>query len=285
MLPPRTTPFDLHVLGTPPAFVLSQDQTLRRKLSPKANLGTSNHFALTTKVVSAILESRCRSGCSFIDWHRDSSHSVLLIANCDCPLCLLLCVETRVERRTRRRTKSCFPHRLFRPLFCFQGARCRDHVWGWLPGRLLPALRGPHRSAAGSSGPFIVPSDPRGVKPEGVPLGSWAGASEPYGPSDCVRRVGSPFRSGFGTVCPSQRARRIYPWRPLAATSRAKEFRISTARGMFVIDHDHVHLPLAALDQQVSVMSEIGEGEYGIGAGRAMTVHGDAVLLEGPPGV
>ena len=26
-----TTPLDLHVLGTPPAFVLSQDQTLHRK--------------------------------------------------------------------------------------------------------------------------------------------------------------------------------------------------------------------------------------------------------------
>ena len=25
-------PFDLHVLGTPPAFVLSQDQTLQKKL-------------------------------------------------------------------------------------------------------------------------------------------------------------------------------------------------------------------------------------------------------------
>ena len=30
------TPFDLHVLGTPPAFVLSQDQTLRRDLGPAA---------------------------------------------------------------------------------------------------------------------------------------------------------------------------------------------------------------------------------------------------------
>ena len=29
--PPKgTTPFDLHVLGTPPAFVLSQDQTLKK---------------------------------------------------------------------------------------------------------------------------------------------------------------------------------------------------------------------------------------------------------------
>ena len=26
------SPFDLHVLGTPPAFILSQDQTLRKKI-------------------------------------------------------------------------------------------------------------------------------------------------------------------------------------------------------------------------------------------------------------
>jgi hypothetical protein len=30
VLPPTGTPFDLHVLSTPPAFVLSQDQTLHR---------------------------------------------------------------------------------------------------------------------------------------------------------------------------------------------------------------------------------------------------------------
>ena len=29
-LPKEITPFDLHVLGTPPAFVLSQDQTLKK---------------------------------------------------------------------------------------------------------------------------------------------------------------------------------------------------------------------------------------------------------------
>ena len=28
--PKECTPFDLHVLGTPPAFVLSQDQTLNK---------------------------------------------------------------------------------------------------------------------------------------------------------------------------------------------------------------------------------------------------------------
>ncbi len=27
--------FDLHVLGTPPAFILSQDQTLRKNVHPK----------------------------------------------------------------------------------------------------------------------------------------------------------------------------------------------------------------------------------------------------------
>jgi hypothetical protein len=36
-------PFDLHVLGTPPAFILSQDQTLRKEfgltcLGPKLSL-------------------------------------------------------------------------------------------------------------------------------------------------------------------------------------------------------------------------------------------------------
>ena len=30
----RSFPFDLHVLSTPPAFVLSQNQTLRKNLEP-----------------------------------------------------------------------------------------------------------------------------------------------------------------------------------------------------------------------------------------------------------
>ena len=40
--PKEITPFDLHVLGTPPAFVLSQDQTLK-KLYLKHH-SASNHF-------------------------------------------------------------------------------------------------------------------------------------------------------------------------------------------------------------------------------------------------
>ena len=37
------TPFDLHVLGAPPAFVLSQDQTLNKMVS-KERLRSSNHL-------------------------------------------------------------------------------------------------------------------------------------------------------------------------------------------------------------------------------------------------
>ena len=49
----RAFPFDLHVLSTPPAFVLSQDQTLHKKISeqhpkqavksPKPNKRTNHH--------------------------------------------------------------------------------------------------------------------------------------------------------------------------------------------------------------------------------------------------
>ena len=48
----RLTPFDLHVLGVPPAFVLSQDQTLykfvslREFLSPRYNQLFTNHSQL-----------------------------------------------------------------------------------------------------------------------------------------------------------------------------------------------------------------------------------------------
>ena len=53
------TPFDLHVLGTPPAFVLSQDQTLEFNLSVSFN--TVAHFLLRLVVflfASVILISR-----------------------------------------------------------------------------------------------------------------------------------------------------------------------------------------------------------------------------------
>src|ERR1700759_1463506 len=40
--PERAFPFDLHVLSTPPAFVLSQDQTLQKK-NPTTNSSGRNH--------------------------------------------------------------------------------------------------------------------------------------------------------------------------------------------------------------------------------------------------
>ena len=42
MIPEGITPFDLHVLGTPPAFVLSQDQTLKKLYLKRFH--ASNHF-------------------------------------------------------------------------------------------------------------------------------------------------------------------------------------------------------------------------------------------------
>ena len=44
----RAFPFDLHVLSTPPAFVLSQDQTLQTK-TPGTNPAESNQRNLTNK--------------------------------------------------------------------------------------------------------------------------------------------------------------------------------------------------------------------------------------------
>ena len=42
------SPFDLHVLSTPPAFILSQDQTLRkRKMLQQAGIGPPSEFELT----------------------------------------------------------------------------------------------------------------------------------------------------------------------------------------------------------------------------------------------
>jgi hypothetical protein len=42
------TPFDLHVLGTPPAFVLSQDQTLQ--LITEKSLNVTSKLKYTDKV-------------------------------------------------------------------------------------------------------------------------------------------------------------------------------------------------------------------------------------------
>ena len=52
--PKRRTPFDLHVLSTPPAFVLSQDQTLRRCLIPGRGPRPDRSRSPSTKGIPAV---------------------------------------------------------------------------------------------------------------------------------------------------------------------------------------------------------------------------------------
>ena len=47
--PKLRSPFDLHVLGAPPAFVLSQDQTLRRDRSPGPKAGFAVFWSRPTE--------------------------------------------------------------------------------------------------------------------------------------------------------------------------------------------------------------------------------------------
>ena len=64
----RAFPFDLHVLSTPPAFVLSQDQTLHKKISeqnpkqavksPKPNKRTNHHKPKCTTHKKLMLASK-----------------------------------------------------------------------------------------------------------------------------------------------------------------------------------------------------------------------------------
>ena len=64
----RAFPFDLHVLSTPPAFVLSQDQTLHKKISeqnpkqavksPKPNKRTNHHKPKCTTHKRLMLASK-----------------------------------------------------------------------------------------------------------------------------------------------------------------------------------------------------------------------------------
>ena len=58
--PKGLTPFDLHVLGTPPAFVLSQDQTLNKWYlktvsGSKIYLLNNSLLAITQEITLAIL--------------------------------------------------------------------------------------------------------------------------------------------------------------------------------------------------------------------------------------
>ena len=64
--PKTALPLDLHVLGTPPAFILSQDQTLHKKLSPINRYNHITQYKLTmicttklSKFCSSVSTPRC----------------------------------------------------------------------------------------------------------------------------------------------------------------------------------------------------------------------------------
>ena len=47
----NSLPLDLHVLGTPPAFILSQDQTLHKKESVKASVEQDHRSDQITDII------------------------------------------------------------------------------------------------------------------------------------------------------------------------------------------------------------------------------------------
>ena len=62
--PEGALPLDLHVLSTPPAFVLSQDQTLRKKLHAESqrNKPTNCEFNLTKTNINTDVHIICPKG-------------------------------------------------------------------------------------------------------------------------------------------------------------------------------------------------------------------------------
>jgi hypothetical protein len=88
--------FDLHVLGAPPAFVLSQDQTLHRDFNPTGNLAEHEIGEPPVRVTSAPFRQHARRP------PRGSRRAELMVT----------CLATR-------------PHWLLASLFRFQGATTR----------------------------------------------------------------------------------------------------------------------------------------------------------------
>ena len=75
--------FDLHVLGAPPAFVLSQDQTLHRDLNPTSNAVEHEIGELPVRVTSAPFRQLCTTapeGCSPCGINGDVSHDTPALA-------------------------------------------------------------------------------------------------------------------------------------------------------------------------------------------------------------
>ena len=80
-LPKQFTPFDLHVLGTPPAFVLSQDQTLKKLYLN--SFRCSNHF-LNNLLLAILLKNFV--GCFVHSYTNNLKQSIFI----NCPRCYSL---------------------------------------------------------------------------------------------------------------------------------------------------------------------------------------------------
>ena len=103
-LPLGWTSFDLHVLSTPPAFVLSQDQTLHRDHAP----GEPENDPLKSRRQRALTRSA--------DWHQDGQAFVVV----RCSQCIRL-----LRQAPRCDTENPSPALALVPLFRFQRAHRR----------------------------------------------------------------------------------------------------------------------------------------------------------------
>src|SRR3954453_18898001 len=122
--------FDLHVLGAPPEFVLSQDQTLHRDFNPTGNLAEHEIGEPPVRVTSAPFRQHARRP------PRGSRRAELMMT----------CLTTR-------------PHWLLASLFRFQGATTRHRSARATPSGRAAIPRAPSRHSP------LPPPLPRGAGP------------------------------------------------------------------------------------------------------------------------
>ena len=94
------SPFDLHVLSTPPAFILSQDQTLMFKSFILAPVKLANHFSwfLSVAIYIAVIKdlfSEYSSKEFLLNSFLIRIFRVALLFICQCSACFLCCCFIR----------------------------------------------------------------------------------------------------------------------------------------------------------------------------------------------
>src|SRR4051812_41278948 len=95
-VPRRAFPLDLHVLSTPPAFVLSQDQTLQKMLFRKQTLTNTHHM----DAVKGIHHTH-KSGCDGVVHHALAFNTLLSSQETD--------ATTEIPDQIRLETSGRFP--------------------------------------------------------------------------------------------------------------------------------------------------------------------------------